>query len=880
MAQLSWLTELMRTATSGVGTEDLANLLRQIAERTGAWNGLILRNPSAPPLVLMQAPVLPVAEVRTQLTEIFAEATSEAPSGGEGVAKTLSPSGGEGTGKKFTPSSDSRYCWRVEPLAAHGLFYALCIPREQASDGVWDAVVELVRLLSRQEQLHREIDALRRQSERRLLTVATLYETALASSQQGLERFLQLVTERAAHAMDAQACTLMLLQPDENALTIAASYGLAPEIVSHVRIPLGEGIAGRVALTGETILVSDPSQHPELAGVVPRPEISSSICVPLRNRQGEVFGVLTIRRLQPAPPFTSEDVHAFSIFASLIALAIENARLYADLHRRVQELTTLVNLSQVVSAVLDIETLLELVGRQIEQVVGFSRYALFLQSESSRTYQPHLLRGYSREMFPPRGFRKGQGVIGIVARKKMPLVIHDARSELQPIRGFGRTIGANRYCVLPIVVHGSCIGVVLADNEDRSGLFTMEQVDLLSVFVAQAGIAIENARLYREMEQRYREIQNLAAFRNNILRSLGAGMFTLNAAGVITTWNRAARAIMGIRGRELVGKPYTELCRRLKGRLPDDSLQSLQHALDAVLKGGGAHTLYRLPLAPAPGAGDSPQILNFTITPLLMRGSDEPGGAVVVFEDITEYHRLETRLSQMERLAEIGQMTATIAHELRNPLTALKGAADLLAQEENLPEPVHTYVDIIRQEVARLNEIADEFLEFARPLVPSWRLVALRPMLERLLAALAPYFKETGIATTLEVEGEPTAWLDPARIEQVLRNLIQNAVQAMPNGGQLTLRAGEASGKIYLQVQDTGTGIPPEIREKIFTPFYTTRTRGTGLGLSIVQKIVQAHHGEVRVDCPAEGGSIFTVWIPKIEKRSDLLDTDSGIVHC
>jgi len=848
MAQLEPLVEFMQDAVGGASTESLAKLVQRVAERMGVWNGILQRRVGAAPLVLMQAPPLPPDELLAiPLTH------------------SLSPERREnGLLVKDGSGEDAAVLWRVEPLPMPETFYVLRLSPERADDPFWDALIALVRLLTRQEQLHREIDQLRHQAERRLLTVATLHETAFALSHHELERFLQIVTERAAHAMDAQACTLMLLEPDQNTLTIAASYGLSPELAPQVRIPLGEGIAGRVALRGEAMIITDPTQHPDLLEIVPRPEISSSLCVPLHNRKGELLGVLTLRRLQPAPPFTQEDLNAFSLFASQVALAIENARLYTDLNRRIQELTTLVNLSQVVSAVLDIETLLELVGRQIEGVVGFSRYALFLQSESSRAYQPYLLRGYTREMFPPRGFRKGQGVIGIVAKKKLPLVVQDARRELQPMRGFGRAIGANRYCVLPIVIHGSCIGVLLADNEDRSGEFSEEQVDLLNLFIMQAGIAIENARLYREMQQRYREIQSLAAFRNNILRSLGAGVFTLSTNGYIATWNRAAQTITGIRAREVIGKHYAELCRLVDGHIADASLQALRSALDEVLQGGGPRSLYKVPFHKTRNAQDETQILNFTITPLMVRGEEGAGGAVVVFEDVTEYYRLESRLSQMERLAEIGQMTATIAHEIRNPLTALKGASDLLMQEEHLPEQVQTYVDIIRQEVARLNEIADEFLEFARPFVLNWRLVPLRPMLERLMQALAPYFKEAKVAAQLKIEGEPSAMLDPARIEQVLRNLIQNAIQAMPNGGRLTLRAGEVNSRIYLQVQDTGEGIPPEIREKIFSPFYTTRTRGTGLGLSIVQKIVQAHQGEIRVECPAEGGSIFTVWIPKM----------------
>jgi PAS domain S-box-containing protein len=870
MSDWHWLAELMRSAGCGVGTESLAHLLRRIAEQTGAWNAIVQCPPQGSPLVLLQAPNQVEPPDLAYLSLLIASSTqglttrqffAPPPAGSPWLQGE--PNGG-GLQKASSSEIHRGECWRIEPLPIPDTFYVLRIPPDQAEKPLWDTLVALVRLFSQQEQLHRAMDELRRQSERRLQTVATLYETALAASQYPLEPFLQMVTERTAHAMDAQACTLMLLEPEQQSLRIAASYGLPEELVRQVRVPLGEGIAGRVALRGEPLMLTDPRQHPELTDVVPRTEISGSLCVPLRDQQGKVFGVLTLRRLQPAPPFTTEELRAFSVFASQIALAIENATLYANLNRRVQELTTLVNLSQIISAVLDIETLLELVGRQIEQVVGFSRYALFLQSESSRTYQPYLLRGYTREMFPPRGFRKGQGVIGIVAKKKMPLVVQDARHELQPMRGFGRTIGANRYCVLPIVLHGGCIGVVLADNADRSGSFSPEQVDLLSVFMMQVGIAIENARLYREMEQRYREIQNLAAFRNNILRSLGAGMFTLSATGYITTWNRAAHSIMGIRARDALGKHYRELCQWVHQQFSEASLQAIEEAFRAVLQGGGTRTLYRIPFS----KGGETRILNFTITPLIMRGADAAGGAVVVFEDITEYHRLETRLSQMERLAEIGQMTATIAHEIRNPLTALKGAADLLMQEDNLPEWVQTYVEIIRQEVARLNEIAEEFLEFARPFTLNRRMVALRPMLERLLMALSPYFKKAHVTTQLEVIGEPVATLDSARIEQVLRNLIQNAIQAMPEGGRLVLRAGEQNGRIYLQVQDSGTGIPPEIRDKIFSPFYTTRTRGTGLGLSIVQKIVQAHQGEIQVECPAEGGSIFTVWLPKIGEET------------
>lgn len=825
---MEWVVEVLKRAAGGVGTEALTQLIRAVAEKADAWNALVLKRPNSPAYILAYAPHENVS-----------------------LPHTL----------RFDTSwwqCTAGYAWRTVGLPVSELYYVLRVPIQRQTEPVWEVVSQTAFLLGRQERFHREIGSLRRLSERRLSALANLYENALNISGGQLESFLKTATRRAVQAMDAQACSLMLLDPETKTLRIVASHGLPEELVPEVCVPLGEGIAGKVALTGEPMLLTDPNLEPKLQRVVRRPEISSSICVPLRNRQNEIFGVMTLRRLQPNPPFETEDLRLFTIFTSQVALAIENARLYEQLHRNIQQLTTLVDLTQVVTAILDLDTLFQIVARQISEVVGFSRIALFLQKEGSRTYAPRLIMGYRPEMFPPRGFRKGQGVIGIVAKKRLPLIVQDARREIQPMRGFGRAIGANRYCVLPIIVHGNSIGVLLVDNADQGSQFTPEQVDLLEAFVNQVGIAIENARLYQEMENRYREIESLAAFRNHILRSLGSGMFTLNLAGEITNWNRRAEEITGIRAEHLKGKHYMELVEQV-GVEPQKRALLLE-AIPQVLSGEGTRSLYKV--AFQNGAGM--RIVNFTLTPLIV-GRQAIQGAVGVFEDITEYVRMETRLSEMERLATIGQMTTTIAHEIRNPLTALKGAVDLLAEETN-PEDVKLYVEVIQQEVNRLAEIAEEFLEFARPFRIVRRREAIRPVIERSVRPFATVLRETNIALECEVPLDLTAYIDPSRIEQALRNLVQNAVQAMDiSGGTITIRTIETECEIGIQVADTGPGVSPELRERIFSPFFTTRTRGTGLGLSIVQKIAEGHQGRVSVECPPEGGSIFTIWLPKID---------------
>jgi len=823
---MDWVASALESAATGVGTEALTNLIHKVAEQSGVWNGLVLQTERGAPYLIAHAPHDP----RVRLPDGALQA--------DAATRWLHADG---------------YAWLIAPLPVPELFYVLRTTPDQQSRPEWRIAAQLATLLGQHERFHREMSALKRLSEQRLTALGTLYETAIASERGGLEHFLRLATRRAAQAMEAQACTLMLLDEATQTLSIAASYGLPDKLIAEARVPLGEGVAGQVALTGEPMLLGELDAEPSLRHLPRRAEISSSICVPLRNQENAVIGVLAIRRLKPAPPFTQEDLRLFVIFANQIANALENARLYQRLKQNVGQLTTLVELTQLVTAVLDVDALLQTVARQIREKVGFARCAVFLSGESARVYQPRLIEGYRAEMFPARGFRKGQGVIGMVAKLRLPLVVTDAQREVQPMRGFGRALGTNRYCALPIVVHGGCIGVVLADNHDEP--YTAEQVELLSAFVNQAGVALENARLYREMERRYQEIQELAAFRNNILRSLSSGMFTVDEQGVITTWNRAAQRHLGFSARESVGRPYTEVLHAPQCPVEPTHCQQLCQAIDEVLHGASGRALYKTPV--------QTRVLNFTVSPLITRGR-QTQGAVVLFEDITEYLHLEARLHEMERLATVGQMTATIAHELRNPLTALRAAADMLMQEDALSDAQRLYMEIIHDESRRLAELADEFLEFAKPFQFVICPTPLKPIVQRVLSVQEPYLKSAGVQARLECPDELVAPVDAARLEQALRNLIQNAVQAMPDGGALTLRAYDAGDSIALAVQDTGVGVPEPMRERIFTPFYTTRTRGTGLGLSIVKKIVEGHNGRMTLECPPEGGSIFTLWLPKI----------------
>lgn len=239
--------------------------------------------------------------------------------------------------------------------------------------------------------------------------------------------------------------------------------------------------------------------------------------------------------------------------------------------------------------------------------------------------------------------------------------------------------------------------------------------------------------------------------------------------------------------------------------------------------------------------------------------------ATIIVENLHDFERLK----EMHRLAGLGTMAAGLAHEIRNPLAGIKGAAQYLQAEEGPPD--REMVQVIVDEVDRLNTVVTQFLDYARPLQLSLE----STKVEHLIAQVASLFRAQGLS---EVRWEedlkpdlPAVPLDAPRIKQVLLNLCQNAVQAMKGGGSLTLRTRmgrlrdpQARGAPCLEmtVEDTGCGIAREDLDQIFVPFFTTRPDGTGLGLPICQRIIQAHHGELDVLSTVGKGTVFTIRLP------------------
>ena len=223
----------------------------------------------------------------------------------------------------------------------------------------------------------------------------------------------------------------------------------------------------------------------------------------------------------------------------------------------------------------------------------------------------------------------------------------------------------------------------------------------------------------------------------------------------------------------------------------------------------------------------------------------------------------EEQLRRADRLSALGELSAGMAHEIRNPLGSIKGAVEIIKDDYAPDEAKYEFIQILLKETDRLNHIVQEFLGFARPKNPEFQFVDLNDSIDSVLTLTAQEARKAGV--TVEKKLDPAVGrrsLDAGLLKQAFLNLVLNAIQAMPRGGVLTVESGLRNGAVEVKIADTGVGISEEDRKKLFSPFFTTKKNGTGLGLAITYRIIQNHRGTIDVASKRGKGATFTVTIP------------------
>jgi signal transduction histidine kinase len=230
------------------------------------------------------------------------------------------------------------------------------------------------------------------------------------------------------------------------------------------------------------------------------------------------------------------------------------------------------------------------------------------------------------------------------------------------------------------------------------------------------------------------------------------------------------------------------------------------------------------------------------------------------------YEKLRASFEQLrraDRLSALGQLSAGLAHEIKNPLASMKGSLDILSDDFPEGHEKREFLEIFQKEIDRLNVVLTEFLQFARPPRPDRQPVDVEDVLESIRVLCSKEAERAGVTLDVApVDGLPEISADAGQLQQALLNIVLNGIQAMPRGGRLRIDVGRGDGRLEIRVSDEGGGIPEEIRTQIFDPFFTTKDRGTGLGLPIAHNLLKGHGGDVFIEDREGGGTAFVVELP------------------
>jgi two-component system sensor histidine kinase PilS (NtrC family) len=392
-------------------------------------------------------------------------------------------------------------------------------------------------------------------------------------------------------------------------------------------------------------------------------------------------------------------------------------------------------------------------------------------------------------------------------------------------------------------------------------LITILHVSLfLAVGVASGQLARSLARRRRIHEQAAHQMQRTRNEVRNILDHLSSGLITVDRDGSVTRANPPACELLGLAASDLVGRPLRPAVGPQRSELADCVLQ--------VASGGAP--VNRGEIAITRDGREVP--LGITVN-YLEDDEADIGGAVAIFTDLTEVRRMQEHIRKTERLAGLGQLAASIAHEIRNPLGSIRGSAEILATELDLEGEQAQLMELVLKESGRINTIINDFLEYSRMRSPTPRRVDCEQFLTEVGLQIRQHVVRQGGTVTLVTnvaEEDLAVRADPEQLVQVVLNLALNACEAMDYTGKLTIDARSSADRKWceLQTADTGPGVDQQAQEEIFTPFYTTKTAGTGLGLPMVARIVHAHGGSVEVTNGLNGGAVFTVRLPRVTSQA------------
>ncbi len=632
--------------------------------------------------------------------------------------------------------------------------------------------------------------------------------------------------------------------------------GLAGVELPRLRIPLdGEGGIIAAALCEGRILITDRlaelaesiSDTREALAVQNMLDVGTIVTVPLLldHRPLGALCAATSRSRQVG----DEELASLRALAGQAILAIQNAQLYQRTRARLDELSTLHEMSVAATSTLDVHEILERIVRALHDTLGFSNLGVMLIDEEDNKLKITAGAGYEPDVGERIITALGEGITGWVALSGLPQNVPDV--SLDPRYIMADESIRSEVCV-PLAVGNRVIGVLNVES-DQVAAFSDDTVRFLSTLAGQVAVVIENARLFQKAAEGEKDWEDT-------FKAIKDGIAIYDEEFRILRANPALAGILERPLEELIGRRCFEIFSYCEG--PSSPTCPHRQAMRT-----------REPTSIEMEEPELGKILHVFSFPIF----DTEGhskGTVHTVRDITKEKALRSQLLQTEKLAAIGELVSGVAHELNNPLTSVMGYAQLLQAADVSPE-IREDLQTIYQEAQRSARIIENLLTFARKETAEKRYADVNRILRDTLELRSYQFKVDNVQLVKELDEHlPWTMVAPQQMQQVFLNLLNNAHQALmesPGPRRVVVRS-ETDGKVIrIKIADNGPGIPQDVVGKIFDPFFTTKEvgQGTGLGLSIAFGIVQEHGGRIWAESQPEEGSAFTVELPIVAHPLD-----------
>ncbi len=449
-----------------------------------------------------------------------------------------------------------------------------------------------------------------------------------------------------------------------------------------------------------------------------------------------------------------------------------------------------------------------------------------------------------------------------LATRTTPLVLDAAqrrRTSAQRLEAVTQMQQAHASVAIGIKGPQTLSAILLLGPRLSGRTYSAVEQDTLQLLANQLTAALENARLYTQ-------VQDGKIYNDLLLDHLVNGVIAVNAEGQINVFNREAQRVTRLPQEAVLGQPIQCLPEPLAATLRDIWSEN-RRVLNREVQLHHDHTEVMLRAGGAVFTGHAGARL----------------GALLVFSDITDIKRLAMQIRRSDRLASIGTLSAGMAHEIKNPLVALKTFAQLLPERYDDAEFRTNFSTLAQQEIGRIDALVNQLLEFSRPAKPLLATASLHDLIRGPLKLISEAAHKKGIVIeTLFAAPDDVLLADSNLLPQALLNFLLNALDALANGGRLTLTTSVVEGRyspasaaetppcpyLKLDITDTGSGIPPEALLRIFDPFFTTKNSGTGLGLTVAYGIIQEHGGSVEVESRVGQGTTFHIYLPQVVRKS------------